>query len=177
MVATRQHDWVQAGGATNIQREAFIVHLVTETLLHSVRRLQLCRLQRFSRFSMCGVHLNDSHAEAGLLGELLPDVTGGLRSLAEGSLEDLQLLGLDGGAGAASLAARLLGGPVLLLELVPVLGVPGVEAAALPLPELRLLGLDLGQQRPAAQTRVPGLQHAVVVGLNLSNIPTSILIV
>ena len=119
------------------------------------------------------VHLNDSHAEAGLLGELLPDVTGGLRSLAEGSLEDLQLLGLDGGAGAASLAARLLGGPVLLLELVPVLGVPGVEAAALPLPELRLLGLDLGQQRPAAQTRVPGLQHAVVVGLNLSNIPTS----
>ena len=67
--------------------------------------------------------------------------------------------------------------PVLLLELVPVLGVPGVEAAALPLPELRLLGLDLGQQRPAAQARVPGLQHAVVVGLNLSNIPTSILIV
>ena len=125
---------------------------------------------------MWGVHLNDSHAEAGLLGELLPDVTGGLRSLAEGSLEDLQLLGLDRGAGAASLAARLLGGPVLLLELVPVLGVPGVEAAALPLPELRLLGLDLGQQRPAAQTRVPGLQHAVVVGLNLSNIPTSKLI-
>ena len=126
---------------------------------------------------MWGVHLDNSHAESGLLGELLPDVTGGLRSLAEGSLEDLQLLGLDGGAGAASLAARLLGGPVLLLELVPVLGVPGVEAAALPLPELRLLGLDLGQQRPGGQTRVPGLQHAVVVGLNLSNIPTSILIV
>ena len=106
-------------------------------------------------------------------------MTGGLGSLAEGSLEDLQLLGLDGGAGAPSLAARLLGGPVLLLELVPG-EVPGVEALPrllVVLPELRLLRLDLGQQRPAAQARVPRLQHAVVVGLNLSNIPTSKLII
>ena len=130
----------------------------------------------FQDYSWWGVHLDDSHAEAGLLGELLPDVTGGLGSLAEGSLEDLQLLGLDGGAGAPSLAARLLGGPVLLLELVPG-EVPGVEAVPrllVVLPELRLLRLDLGQQRPAAQARVPRLQHAVVVGLNLSKILTSL---
>ena len=79
------------------------------------RGLPRSGIVKSSRSFVCcsSVHLNDSHAEAGLLGELLPDVTGGLRSLAEGSLEDLKLLGLDGGARAPSLAARLLGGPVL----------------------------------------------------------------
>lgn len=60
-------------------------------------------------------YLNDSHVEAGLLRELLADVTCWFRRGHERRFERLQLFGLDGGARAAALLAR-----ALLLALVGV---------------------------------------------------------
>lgn len=53
-------------------------------------------------------HLDHPHVEAGLLGQLLPDVSGGFGGGSERRLQRLQLFGLDGGAGAASLAPEVL---------------------------------------------------------------------
>ena len=55
--------------------------------------------------AMLAFYLNNSHAQPRLLGELLPDVTGRLGSLTERCLQNLQLLCLDRGSGASSLAA------------------------------------------------------------------------
>lgn len=66
---------------------------------------------------MCVVerYLNDSHVEAGLLGELLADMACWFWGGHERRFERLQLFGLDGGARAATLLA-----PALLLALVDV---------------------------------------------------------
>lgn len=53
-------------------------------------------------------YLDDPHVEAGLLGQLLPDVPGGFGGGSEGRLERLQLLGLDGGPRAAPLPSEVL---------------------------------------------------------------------
>lgn len=63
-------------------------------------------------------YLDDAHVEAGLLRQLLPDVTRGLGRGHESGLEGLQLLGLDGGARAAPLGARVL---LLVLDVVALL--------------------------------------------------------
>ena len=55
-----------------------------------------------------GLYLDDPHVEAGLLGQLLPDVPGGFGGGRERRLQRLQLLGLDGGPRAAPLAAEVL---------------------------------------------------------------------
>ena len=60
-------------------------------------------------------HLDDSHGQPGLLGQLLSDVSRGLGRLVECRLQDLQLLRLDRGPRAASLrpAAAVVGALVL----------------------------------------------------------------
>lgn len=50
-------------------------------------------------------HLYYSHGQAGLLRQLLPDVSGGLRGRREGRLQDLQLFRLYSGPRAASFRA------------------------------------------------------------------------
>ena len=47
--------------------------------------------------------LDDAHGEAGVFGQLLPHLAGRLRVLVEAGLEDLELLGLDCGAGPTAL--------------------------------------------------------------------------
>ncbi len=54
------------------------------------------------------IYLDDPHVEAGLLGQLLPDVSGGFRGGSERRLQRLQLLGLDGGPRAAPLSSEVL---------------------------------------------------------------------
>lgn len=54
------------------------------------------------------IYLDDPHVEAGLLGQLLPDVSGGLRCGRERRLQRLQLLGLDGGPRAPPLPTEVL---------------------------------------------------------------------
>lgn len=54
------------------------------------------------------LYLDDPHVEAGLLGQLLPDVSGGFGGGSERRLQRLQLLGLDGGPRAAPLASEVL---------------------------------------------------------------------
>jgi hypothetical protein len=49
--------------------------------------------------------LDDTHRKAGLLGQLLSNVPRWLRRLRECILQDLQLFGFDGGAGAAPFGA------------------------------------------------------------------------
>lgn len=63
-------------------------------------------------------HLYDSHVEACLLRELLADVSRGLRRGHERGFQSLELFGLDGGARAPSLRARVL---LLVLVVVSVL--------------------------------------------------------
>lgn len=54
------------------------------------------------------LYLDDPHVEAGLLRQLLPDVSGGFRGGGERRLQRLQLLGLDGGPRAAPLPPEVL---------------------------------------------------------------------
>lgn len=54
------------------------------------------------------LYLYDPHVEAGLLGQLLPDVSGGFGGGSERRLQRLQLFGLDGGPRAAPLPAEIL---------------------------------------------------------------------
>lgn len=54
------------------------------------------------------LYLDDSHVETGLLGQLLPDVSGGFGGGSERRLQRLQLLGLDGGPRAAPLPSEVL---------------------------------------------------------------------
>lgn len=54
------------------------------------------------------VYLDDPHVEAGLLGQLLPDVSCGFGGRSERRLQRLQLLGLDGGPRAAPLPPEVL---------------------------------------------------------------------
>lgn len=54
------------------------------------------------------LYLDDPHVEAGLLGQLLPDVSGGFGGGSERRLQRLQLLGLDGGPRAAPLPSEVL---------------------------------------------------------------------
>lgn len=56
----------------------------------------------------CASYLDDPHVEAGLLGQLLPDVSGGFGGGSERRFERLQLLGLDGGPRAAPLPSEVL---------------------------------------------------------------------
>lgn len=49
------------------------------------------------------LYLDDPHVEAGLLCQLLPDVSRGLRGGGERRFQRLQLFGLDGGPRAPSL--------------------------------------------------------------------------
>lgn len=53
-------------------------------------------------------YLDDPHVEAGLLGQLLPDVSGGLGGRSKRRLQRLQLFGLDGGSRAAPLPSEVL---------------------------------------------------------------------
>lgn len=53
-------------------------------------------------------HLDHPHVEAGLLGQLLPDVSGGFGGGSERRLQRLQLFGLDGGAGPAPFPPQVL---------------------------------------------------------------------
>lgn len=53
-------------------------------------------------------YLDDSHVEAGLLGQLLSDMASGFGGGSEGSFEGLQLLGFNCGAGPPPLGARVL---------------------------------------------------------------------
>lgn len=53
-------------------------------------------------------YLDDPHVEAGLLRQLLPDVSGGFGGGRERRLQRLQLLGLDGGPRAAPLPSEVL---------------------------------------------------------------------
>lgn len=53
-------------------------------------------------------HLDDPHVEAGLLSQLLPDVSGGFGGGSERRLQRLQLLSLDGGPRAAPLPSKVL---------------------------------------------------------------------
>lgn len=48
-------------------------------------------------------YLDDSHGEVGLVGQLLPDVSGGFRRGRESRFQDLQLLGFNGGPRPAPL--------------------------------------------------------------------------
>lgn len=50
------------------------------------------------------MYLDDSHGEAGLPRQLLPDVSGGFRRGRKRRLQGLQLLGFDGGPRPASFA-------------------------------------------------------------------------
>lgn len=54
------------------------------------------------------LYLDDSHVEAGLLGQLLPDVSGGFWGGSERRLQRLELLGLYGGPGSAPLPSEVL---------------------------------------------------------------------
>lgn len=63
-------------------------------------------------------YLYDSHVEACLLRELLTDVSRGLRRRHECGFQSLELFGLDGGARAPPLRARVL---LLVLVVVSVL--------------------------------------------------------
>ncbi len=54
------------------------------------------------------LYLDDSHVEAGLLSQLLPDVSRGFGGGSERRFQRLQLLGLDGGARAAPLPSEVL---------------------------------------------------------------------
>lgn len=54
------------------------------------------------------LYLDDPHVEAGLLGQLLPDVSGGFGSRSERRFQCFQLLGLDGGSRAAPLPSEVL---------------------------------------------------------------------
>lgn len=53
-------------------------------------------------------YLDDPHVEAGLLGQLLPYVSGGFGGGSERRLQRFQLLGLDGGSRAAPLPSEVL---------------------------------------------------------------------
>lgn len=57
---------------------------------------------------LSSAYLDDPHVEAGLLGQLLPDVSGGFGGRSERRLQRLQLFGLDGGSRAASLPPEVL---------------------------------------------------------------------
>ncbi len=72
-------------------------------------------------------HLDDPHWQPGLLGQLLPHQSRGLWRLAEHVLEDLQLLGLDGGPRPPALVLALVVRAALLLAV----GVAVVAASAL----------------------------------------------
>ena len=101
-------------------------------------------------------YLNDSHAEASLFCQLLPDVPGWLRSLREGRFQDLELLCLDGCSGATSLATRPIFGPALIvphLELVVEVVVHFVVLAKAP------RGYHGGRRAPTSGGRTPGRQR------------------
>ena len=54
------------------------------------------------------LYLDHPHVEAGLLGQLLPDVSGGFGGRSKCCFQCLQLLGLDGGPRAAPLPSEVL---------------------------------------------------------------------
>lgn len=56
----------------------------------------------FEPFLLLSFYLDHPHAEAGLSGQLLSDVSGGLWSGRECRLQGLQLFGFDGGSRPAS---------------------------------------------------------------------------
>lgn len=65
-----------------------------------------------------GPDLDDTHVEASLLSQLLPDMARGLGSSSEGCLQSFQLLRLDGGARPPPLGAQVL---VVILVAAPFL--------------------------------------------------------
>lgn len=54
------------------------------------------------------MYLDDPHVEAGLLGQLFPDVSRGFGGRRERRLQGLELFGLDGGSRPAPLPAQVL---------------------------------------------------------------------
>lgn len=58
--------------------------------------------QAYLRYFLNWTHLNNPHGQPRLLGQLLSDVSRGLRRLIEGRLQDLQLFCLDCRSGTSS---------------------------------------------------------------------------
>lgn len=78
---------------------------VIADLLHALASLLATVHLRFIiLFPNVFLYLDHSHVQAGLLRQLLPDVSGGFRSGRERRLQCFQLLGLDGCPGPASLS-------------------------------------------------------------------------
>lgn len=76
---------------------ADLLHALVSLVSHSAFAL-------YYSFSNLCIYLDHSHVQAGLLRQLLPDVSGGFRSGRERRFQCFQLLGLDGCPGPASLS-------------------------------------------------------------------------
>ena len=139
-----------ARGSPGVRREGH-PHVgrepVTRDELHLVDPLLLAAL-------VLEPDLDDTHGQARVFGQLFSHLACRFRVLIKASLEDLQLLGLDGGAGAAPL-------PVLsdlaLLDVILVVVVLDVGRPGLPLDDQRVVA--------AAAAAVGGVQVKVLAGV------------
>ena len=114
--------------------------------------------------------LDDPHRQTGLLGQLLSHQPRRLRRLVEHVLEDLELLGLDGGPGSSALVLLVL---LVAVGIVVVVGAValGVVDVKLAVDDAEVVAVDAGVpfRRRRGVARRAGARQLLEVGLHLAH--------